>query len=162
MKTYKRVLSIFLAIITILTTFSVAMPVFAEGNLFENEVTSDKFNVTEEMTSKIVREATEFREEHAKHFVCEDGSYIVATYNDPVHYNEDGQWKEIDNSLKLTADVKSGSGKAMYTPKAGTVDVKIPQDFENGQKVSATNKGYTISFGATQDSIVCRINLLLS
>ncbi len=154
MKTYKKCLSIFLAIITILTAFSAAMPVFAAGNLFTSESTSDEIAVSEEMTSKIVSEVADLREEYVKHFVCEDGSYIAATYNDPVHYKEDGQWKEIDNSLKLTADMKSSSGKAMYTPKAGTVDVKIPQNFESGQKVSATNKGYTISFGANHNKII--------
>ncbi len=138
----------------LLTTFSVAMPVFAEGNLFTNGSISDELTVQEEMTSKIVREATEFREEYAKYFICEDGSYVVATYSEPVHYKENKQWKEIDNTLKLNADVKSDSGKAMFTPKAGLIDVKIPQNFENGQKVSTTNKGYTISFGANHDKII--------
>lgn len=154
MRTYKKCLSIFLAILTILTTLSVATPVFAESNLFANASVSDELTAAEEMTSKIVREATEFREEYVKHFICEDGSYIAATYSDPVHYKENGTWKEIDNNLRLSADVKSSAGKAMYTPKAGTVDVKIPQNFENGQKVLAANKGYTISFGANHDKII--------
>lgn len=153
MKMYKKCLSIFLTIITTLTSLSAATPVFAEGSLLTNESISDEVPAQEEMTSKIVREVTEFREEYAKHFVCEDGSYIVATYSDPVHYKDGEQWKEIDNSLKLS-DVKSSSGKAMYTPKAGIIDVKIPQNFENGQKVFTTNKGYTISFGANHDKII--------
>ena len=152
MKLVKKSIAIFLAIITILTTFSVAIPVFAAGNLFGRD--TDGFYVQEEMTSKIVSEVTELRNEYEKHFVCEDGSFVVATYNDPVHYKENGQWKEIDNSLKLTADAKSSSGKSMYTPKAGIVDVEIPQSFSDGQKVSATNKGYTISFGANHDKII--------
>ena len=152
MNAVKKSIAIFLVIITILSTFSVATPVFAAGNLFGK--TTDDFYVQEEMTSKIVSEVTELRNEYEKHFVCEDGSFVVATYNDPVHYKENGQWKEIDNSLKLTADAKSSSGKSMYSPKAGIVDVKIPQSFSNGQKVSATNKGYTISFGANHDKII--------
>lgn len=152
MNAVKKSIAIFLAIITILTTFSAAMPAFAAGNLFGKD--TDDFYVQEEMTSKIVSEVTELRNEYEKHFVCEDGSFVVATYNDPVHYKENGQWKEIDNSLKLTDDKKDGSGKSMYTPKAGIVDVEIPQSFSNGQKVSATNKGYTISFGANHDKII--------
>ena len=152
MKSVKKSIAIFLAIITILTTFSAAMPAFAAGNLFGKD--TDDIYVQEEMTSKIVSEVTELRNEYEKHFVCEDGSFVVATYNDPVHYKENGQWKEIDNSLKLTADKKDGSGKSMYSPKAGIVDVEIPQSFSNGQKVSATNKGYTISFGANHDKII--------
>lgn len=152
MKAAKKSIAIFLAIITILTTFSAAMPAFAAGNLFGKG--TDEFYAQEEMTSKIVSEVTELRNEYEKHFVCEDGSFVVATYNDPVHYKENGQWKEIDNSLKLTDDKKDGSGKSMYAPKAGIVDVEIPQSFSNGQKVSATNKGYTISFGANHDKII--------
>lgn len=152
MNAVKKSIAIFLVIITILSTFSVATPVFAAGNLFGK--TTDDFYVQEEMTSKIASEVTELRNEYEKHFVCEDGSFVVATYNDPVHYKENGQWKEIDNSLKLTADKKDGSGKSMYSPKAGIVDVEIPQSFSNGQKVSATNKGYTISFGANHDKII--------
>ncbi len=154
MKKLKKSLSVFLAIITIITSCSIAMPVFAEGNLFASENTANEFYEPEEMTSKIVSEVKELREEYAKHFVCEDGSYIVATYSDPVHYKENGQWKEINNSLELSDDVKSSSGKAMYTPKSGNFDVKIPQSFSNGQMVSATNKGYTISFGANRSALL--------
>lgn len=152
MKAVKKSIAIFIAIITILTTFSAAMPVFAAGNLFGKD--TDEFYIQEEMTSKIVSEVTELRNEYEKHFVCEDGSFVVATYNDPVHYKENGQWKEIDNSLKLTTDTKSSSKKSMYTPKSGIVDVEIPQSFSNGQKVSATNKGYTISFVANHDKTI--------
>lgn len=160
MKAFKKWLAIILAIITILTTTTVAMPVFAEGSLFASKDTLVETYKQEEMTSKIVSEVTELREEYAKHFVCEDGSYIAATYSEPVHYKENGQWKEIDNSLELTAETRSGSSKAVYTPTAGIVDVKIPQSFSNGQKVSATNKGYTISFGANQNKTLYKNNPL--
>ncbi len=152
MKIFKKSLAVILTVIMVLTTFSVAMPVFAAGNLFAKD--TDEYYVQEEITSKIVSEVTELREENAKHFICEDGSYIVATYNDPVHYKEDGQWKEIDNNLKLVSDAKSNLGKAVYTTEAGIVDVRIPQTFSAGEKVSATNKGYTISFGANHDKII--------
>ena len=123
MKAFKKWLAIILAIITILTTTTVAMPVFAEGSLFASKDTLVETYKQEEMTSKIVSEVTELREEYTKHFVCEDGSYIAATYSEPVHYKENGQWKEIDNSLELTAETRSGSSKAVYTPTAGIVDV---------------------------------------
>ena len=105
------------------------------------------------MTSKIVGEVNELRDEYEKHFICEDGSYIVATYTNPVHYKENGQWKEINNNLELANDAKISS-KAMYTPKSGPMDIKIPQSFSNGQKIIATNKGHTISFGVKQDEKV--------
>ncbi len=157
MKILKKSLSIFLAILTILTTCSAVMPVFAAGDLFSSKTFVAEPYVQQEMTSKIVGEVSELREEYAKHFVCEDGSYVVATYTEPVHYKENGKWKEIDNSLELTSEVKSSSGKAMYAPKAGPADVSIPQSFSNDQRISATNKGHTISFGVSQEMNV-RLN----
>ena len=150
MKHFKKTVSILLVVMTILTICSTAMPVFAAGNLFSSKTFVAESYVQQEMTSKIVGEVSELREEYAKHFVCEDGSYVVATYTEPVHYKEKGKWKEIDNSLKLNSEVKSGSGKSMYAPKAGPADVSIPQSFSNDQKISATNKGHTISFGVSQ------------
>ena len=144
MKILKKSLAVFLAIITIITTVSIVVPVFAEGNVFTSA--EDESCENGGMTSKIVSEITELRDEYEKHFVCEDGSYIVATYNDPVHYKESGKWKEIDNTLKLSDNAEDASKKGMYAPKAGTADIKIPQSFSNGKKVSATNKGYTMSF----------------
>lgn len=41
----------------------------------------------------------------------------------------------------------SESGKPTYTTKAGGLDVSIPQNFSDGQKITAQNKGYEISFG---------------
>lgn len=153
MKNLKKVLSVILTIITILSTSSVVMPVFAEGNIFATKNITNELNVQEEMNSKIVKEVMELREESAKHFVCEDGSYIVATYPEPVHYKENGEWKEINNTLRLTDNTKSNSGKAMYTPKSGIVNAKIPQSLSNGQKVSATNKGYTMRFGVNKKNV---------
>ena len=101
----------------------------------------------EETTSKIVREVTELREESVKHFLCEDGSYIAATYSAPVHYKENGEWKEIDNSLSLDRTTLSKSGKPTYTTKAGGLDISIPQSLSDGQKITAQNKGYEIEFG---------------
>lgn len=107
MKKIKKTLSIFLAIIMMLTTFSVTIPVFAEENLFVNRSISNELIAQEEMTSKIVGEMDDLREECSKHFICEDGSFIVATYSVPVHYKENGRWKEINNTLELTDDIKS-------------------------------------------------------
>lgn len=152
MKIMKKSLAVILAIITIFTAFSVAMPVFATVGIYNiddiNDITNDEFG------SQIVSEVTELRDECEKHFVCEDGSFIVATYSEPVHYKENGQWKEIDNRLKLISGKQSKSGKAVYTTQVGIVDVDIPKSLSDGQKVSATNKGYTISFGANHDKII--------
>jgi len=95
---------------------------------------------TNEVASKIVREVTELREESVKHFLCEDGSYIAVSYAEPIHYEENGRWKEIDNTLVL-------SSKNTYVPKSNDLEVSIPKSFSGGGKITATNKGHTINFG---------------
>lgn len=96
----------------------------------------------EETTAKIVSEVTEMREESVKYFLCDDGSYIAATYAAPVHYNENGEWKEIDNTLTLS----SKSGETVYSTKGG-LNVTVPSELGSGKRFTATNEGYTISFG---------------
>lgn len=96
----------------------------------------------EETSAKIVSEVTEMREESVKYFLCDDGSYIAATYAAPVHYNENGVWKEIDNTLTLS----SKSGETVYSTKGG-LNVTVPSELGSGKRFTATNEGYTISFG---------------
>lgn len=57
----------------------------------------------QELTAKIISEVTEKREESVKYFLCDDGSYVAATYSAPVHYIENGVWKEIDNTLTASS-----------------------------------------------------------
>ena len=96
----------------------------------------------EETAAKIVSEVTEMREESVKYFLCDDGSYIAATYAAPVHYNENGVWKEIDNTLTPS----SKSGETVYSTKGG-LNVTVPSELGSGKRFTATNGGYTISFG---------------
>ncbi len=154
MKYVKKTISVFLSILTILSMCSVSMPVFAAYDWKKDLQQIDDYYLQEEFSSKIVAEVEALREENTKHFLCEDGSYIATTYSEPIHYKENGEWKEIDNTLKLSNKVKSSSGKAMYVPKSADTEVKIPQSFSDGQKISLTKKGHTISFGVSQDKSV--------
>lgn len=132
----KRILSAVLTIVLLASAIPVSLAV---QELFK-----------EELPAQIVREVPELREESVKHFLCDDGSYIAATYAEPVHYNENGVWKEIDNRLILNSNKLSASGEPTYTTRAGLA-VSIPQNFADGQKITAENKGYEISFGIKAD-----------
>ena len=132
----KRILSAVLTIVLLASAIPVSLAV---QELF-----------TEELPAQIVREVPELREESVKHFLCDDGSYIAATYAEPVHYNENGVWKEIDNRLILNSNKLSASGEPTYTTRAGLA-VSIPQNFADGQKITVENKGYEISFGIKAD-----------
>ena len=50
-------------------------------------------------TGRIVGEITDKREINVKHFRTDNGLVIAATYPYPVHYEENGQWMDIDNTI---------------------------------------------------------------
>ena len=55
-----------------------------------------------ERESYIEKEIVEKRTENSKQFLMSDGMVMVQTYGMPIHYEENGAFKEIDNTLKLS------------------------------------------------------------
>ena len=87
---------------------------------------------------EILSEDTSKRGEYYKEFVLTNGLRMASMYAEPVHYSENGQWKEIDNTLKLA----SGA----YTNTAGKWKVSFPQQLTKDKAVTITKDGYTLSF----------------
>ena len=92
-KMFLRIISIILSILLIIEILP--MSVFAQE--LENLESTTTDNETEEAT--IICEIESERTESTKHFRLSDGTFIAATYPEPVHYMVDGEWKEIDNTL---------------------------------------------------------------
>lgn len=57
--------------------------------------TNDEHN----MIIDSLEENIELRDEHTKHFRQSDGSYIAVSYIEPIHYEKNGEWLEIDNTI---------------------------------------------------------------
>lgn len=57
------------------------------------------YSQPEKSISTIVGEEEELREINVKHFRRDDGSFLAAVYNTPVHYKSDAGWQDIDNTL---------------------------------------------------------------
>lgn len=75
---------------------------------------ADKDDETEEKAEKesaVLAEETEYRDASVKRFRLSEGRYLAAVYPEPVHYQRDGEWVEIDNILKET---KAEDGTAVY------------------------------------------------
>lgn len=128
-KLFKQVLSIVITLLFVTELFPVS---------------AIEFNDAELIPAKIISEITEMREESVKYFLCDDGSYVAATYSAPVHYQKDGEWEEIDNRLTLSDD--------LYTTEGG-LNVTIPKNLTEGKRITATNKGHTIGFAVKGDEI---------
>ena len=112
MKLWKRILSCFLALL--LTVYLLPVQVMAEelGDLWP--LTTENIAET---PPDVIGEVLERREENQKEFLLANGVRQVVIYPAAVHYQKDGQWKDIDNRL-LPATTRDG--ETVYQNVAGT------------------------------------------
>lgn len=74
---------------------------FDKNGLLTQEMIDKRPQNESEEVQKIITEETGKRDQYTKYFLTEQNAHMVAMYPDPVHYEEDGQWKDIDNTLTL-------------------------------------------------------------
>ena len=99
---------------------------------------------TETYESPILEEIQDKREENTKHFLTEDHIYLAAVYPSAVHYEEEGVWKDIDNTLCLQRD---SEGNAYYENLASDTHVRFAQSAAEETIVSIEREGLTLSWG---------------
>ena len=149
MKKSTKILSLILSVLTLLSVFSAATPVFAED---VNEYIADKEyteklltevveNNTEEK-APIVKEVEEKRDENQKVYLREDGTYTAVISKTPVHYEKDGEWVDIVNDLKTNGDV--------ITNTAGNFNVEFPKEISEGNEIKIENGKETITFSIVE------------
>ena len=91
---------------------------------------------------RIVEEVTRNRTEFSKEFRLSNGLHIAAVYNEAVHYDNNGQWQEIDNTLVAAAS----RGTAVYRNTAGVWEVNLPQALTKDSPITITKDGGALSF----------------
>jgi len=65
--------------------------------IFAADAQSDGTAVLQEATEPyVVAELPEERTAYSKTFRLSNGLHMAAVYTDPVHYEKDGEWAEID------------------------------------------------------------------
>ena len=142
-----RALSMLLSLLLIF--YAVPTIIYAEAieaigdSVQAEEPFSDFLNIEDQNTDEIdiytyrgvAYEARELREESAKHFKLEDGSYVAAQYAYPVHYvDDDGEYRDIDNSLS------EGSGGVYANPNAR---IKFAKKITGNETLFALHDGST-------------------
>ena len=90
----------------------------------------------------ILEEVIEKRSEYSKEFIMSNGLHMAAVYDVPVHFLADGQWQEIDNTLKLS----NNRSEHVYTNSAGSWQVLMPQNMTRSNGISILKDGYTLNF----------------
>ena len=140
-KTFMRFCSMMLAMVLLFNMLP--MSIFA-SELQERQEIEDDITVDTETTSAdledmyIVEEIIDGRTEYSKEYLMSNGLHMTTVYAEPIHYGENGEWEEIDNTLKPTAD--------SYVNTAGVWSVSFPKQLDSDTPVSITKDGYTLSF----------------
>jgi YD repeat-containing protein len=98
----------------------------------------------------IVEEIIEERSEYIKQFRMSNGLQMAAVYASPVHYEADGRWEEIDNTLQL-ATARSGNA---YVNTAGVWQVRFPQNMSEDNGVTITKDGHIFIFRMAGELLV--------
>ena len=139
--------------ITLCATIGLSLPVEVYAStLPEKENNYSSFNnvVGENPEeSKIVKELTNERTENSKEFLLEDGTKMIAQYNEPVHYKDSkGKWVEYNNTLSEDKTASPDeAGDSSYTNKSSDISVNLSNKAKSKNMISLQSNGYKISWG---------------
>ena len=96
-------------------------------------------------------EVTELRSEYEKHYRLTDGSFMAVQYQVPVHYEDEGQWVDIDNTLEA---VTMFSGDTVYQAVNGENVQAFASDLSDGTIMTMATDDHMISMSIwTYDSV---------
>ena len=125
-----------LALLTNMLPMSIFAEEFKEQLIMQDSATLEKI-VSEE--AYVVAEVAEKRTEYTKEFLLSNGLHMATVYADPIHYEKDGQWAEIDNTLVAKSD-------GTWRNTAGAWNVSFPNQLSRSNSISIEKDGYTVSF----------------
>ena len=112
------------------------MTVFAE---FFEEVLSETEIPNDTSTRNDIFEIKELRESNVKHFRLEDGSYVAAQYDVPVHYlDENGEWQDIDNTLISSGNEYSSANARIKFAKKITENESLFTIHDGNRKITVS------------------------
>ena len=118
-----------------------------ETNIAETETVEEAY-VLEELTDK--------RTMYSKEFLLSNGLHMVTLYGEAVHYEKDGRWADIDNTLKASSTGDEGS----YINTEGPLQVRFPQKLSEEKGISVTKDGKTLSFYMTGEIKNIKVNTI--
>ena len=133
---FMKVIAVILTVIMIvgILPMTVFAEEFNETQLMKTvEIESDK-----KEKSPIVGEVTDKRDENTKVFERRDGSYTAVITSEPIHYDDNGEWKEIDNTLVKTNN--------KIRNKENNFSVDFPTSIDSNSTVSVADGDSTLSF----------------
>lgn len=129
-KNGKKFISALLAVVLITTVF----PISTYAAETEN---SDDIQVSE---------VEESRDLYSKTYETSQGTNVVISTAVPMHYEEDGELKDIDNTL-----VESDADNSVLTNTANAYNVELPEKYTDDSEIKLNYEDNTISFKLLND-----------
>ena len=74
--------------------------------------------------------------------MLDNGQRMLVVFPVAVHYQEDGEWKEIDNTLKP----QESGDETVYQNNAGIWEVRLPEKLDASSAVEVEKDGYILKF----------------
>ncbi|OJU11211.1 MAG: hypothetical protein BGN88_12300, partial [Clostridiales bacterium 43-6] len=142
-----KILTKSIAIILCMALCFGIVPAGAIGNNFANssKVLAEPVFEKEKEPPHMITEVVEKRTSNEKHFMMSDKSFSVIQYGEPVHYQKDGKWEDIDNTL-TASKAKDAKGVAGIENASNDFKVKFAKNINAEKLVTITKGDYQISW----------------
>lgn len=115
-----------------------------QQSITQTETIEATDNAASVKPAEIVSEIAEKRTKYAKEFMLGNGTRMAVVFPDAVHYQSDGKWEEIDNTL-------TAKTAGVLTNTAGQWKVSFPQQLTQTKQITIEKDGYTLSFGMADE-----------
>jgi YD repeat-containing protein len=135
-KMWIRIISTILSILFVLEILPIS--VMAEEYNEYKDLSNAELSTQQEEKSPIVSEVVSERDAYKKVFEREDGSFTAIISSGPVHYFEDGEWLEIDNTLTET--------NGTITNESNGFSVDLPSEITSDKNVTIATEKAELSF----------------
>lgn len=142
----KRVISIVLVLSLLFTMFPVSLLAAGTGTPID-ETTPDASSANK-AEGKILSEVIEKRQANIKQFFKDDGTFEAAIYPQPVHYQENGQWKDIDNTLLEQTDEDNNP---VLVNKNNDVKIRIAKNVKSNKLVRIQKDNFALSWSLLEN-----------
>ena len=140
-KKYFKIISTLLIISLFLTTLPVQ--IFADETDTADKTPTVSADNKVDTEANIIGEVTEKRQSNVKTFIKDDMTFEAVVYPASVHYKDNGEWKDIDNTLTEQKDEDSND---VLQNKANDVNISIAKKIKADKLVKIKTDKYELSW----------------
>lgn len=121
-----------------------AYSAYADKKQFVSDLINNPTDAAKDKEADILCEVTEKRDAYTKVYKKTDGTYTAVMSKLPLHFLENGEWEDIDNTLLKKNGVLSNSSNSF--------DVSFPEKMIENSDIQIEKNGSVISFAVNDIS----------